>query len=889
MIRSKPALKVLIWNAQSVGNKRVELFDFLTRENIDVALITETWLKPQSSFFHRDFNCIRSDRVDGNHGGVAIVIRKDIEYKRLVQIKTSIIENVGISLNLDGRVFNIFSAYFPGSSNSADLENFKRDINLLTSQSGSFLVGGDLNAKHRSWNASSENTAGRILFSQMSNSPFIIIHPNEPTHYPVPINSHPSTLDIILTNSLHDVSQPTVINDLSSDHRPVIFDVDNSVHLNSVPRRRVFNYRKADWKGFKANISESLNNIPSTFPSSKTIDESLNSFSKLVQDSSNKFIPKVYPDKHNFILSPEILEIIRERNRVRRLWQQSRDPFDAIAVRRLNYKIRFAIRDLRNSNWSKLLRSLDETGSRKFWRATKLMKKKFNKIPDFKVNGSPVSSNSQKANLLANHFIKSHELTSSSASPNQAEVNSLLVGMSQNRVNFKLSNSDSITANEIHVHSKRLKNSSSAGDDNISNAVIKNLPASAFDFLSKLFNACLELGYFPDSWKTAKIIPIPKPNKDNKIPSSYRPISLLPCLSKLFERCILTRITNFLDDNNIIQNEQFGFRKSHSTCHQTRRMRNLIHDSFNAKKSTGLVLLDLEKAFDTIWHNGLIFKMSKLNFPKYLIQIIHSFLSNRFFYVSVEEAFSPKFHIIAGVPQGAVLSPTLFNIFLFDIPKFFRCHLSLFADDTALLTSSSKPGPIIKRLQSSLKKLQNYYVKWKIKMNPSKTQCIYFTKKRKPSNLPSTGLKVEDITVEWSKNVKYLGLMFDSRLTFGSQFEVTCSKASKYIKILYPMINRKSQLSVANKILLYKAVFRAILSYGAPVWSECAKTHINKLQVIQNKCLKLALGLPFYTSTDFVHENAKVERFSDYCHRLSSKFFFNCQFSDNPLIHHLNQ
>ena len=143
---------------------------------------------------------------------------------------------------------------------------------------------------------------------------------------------------------------------------------------------------------------------------------------------------------------------------------------------------------------------------------------------------------------------------------------------------------------------------------------------------------------------------------------------------------------------------------------------------------------------------------------------------------------------------------------------------------------------------------------------------------------------VEGKRLNWSQSVKYLGLNFDPILTFGSHVDLTCLKASKYIRILYPLMNRRSPLSIANKKLLYKAVFRSIMTYGAPVWSDCAKTHMRKLQVIQNKCLKLAFNQPFFFSTAELHKLAGVELISDFCGRISSRFFHGCQFSENPNI-----
>jgi hypothetical protein len=880
---SNSDLRVIFWNAQSVGNKRVEIFDFLIREKIDIALISETWLKPNYSFFHCDFEVIRSDRTTGEHGGVAIVVRKNIQFKRLASLKTKVIENVGVSLMVNNKILHFYSVYFPGSSNRTVLEKFRQDIISLSNLSSSFIIAGDLNSKYKLWNKSDSNSAGSILFNEISNLPFILMYPDEPTHYPYQANSQPSCIDVILTNLLHNISELSVLSELSSDHLPVFFTVQGGPSIsNNV--RNVFNYKSADWIEFRKYLNVNTAALPQDLSSPNLIDDSVSKLTSLVHEACDKFIPKVIPKTHNLVLTPEIHDLIRVRNKVRKKWQKSRNPSDLSSLKSLNFRIRFSIKILRNKNWTNLLGGLKLTGSKKFWKVTKLIKNKHNKIPSLIQNGQTYASNSQKANILSEQFNKSHHLTSQFSSKHKSLVTSSIEKLNKIQ-KFQLNARDNISLSEVSLFIKQLKNSNSSGPDNISNRLIKKLPNQVLQYLVKLFNGCLTLGYFPHSWKVAKVIAIPKPNKSRSSPSNYRPISLLPCLSKVFEKCILSRLSAFIEDSQILPNEQFGFRKKHSTSHQALRMKNLIQEKLNNKKSTGMVFLDLEKAFDTIWHDGLLHKLIINSVPTYLIKIIQSFLRDRNFFVQVEEDISNRISIKAGVPQGAVLSPTLFNVFLFDIPSFFRCILSLFADDTAILTSSDKPGPIMKRLQSSLTKIQNYFLNWKIKVNPSKTQCIFFSRKRK--NLPSQGLKFGDTNVNFSDNVKYLGIHFDKRLTFKSHIEDTCVKASKYIRVLYPLLNRNSRLSVANKVLLYKSVFRSILTYGAPVWCDCSKTNLDKLQRIQNKVLKLAHGLPFFFGTQSLHNLVNIEYLSDFCKRVDSKFRDGCLFSDNPLINQL--
>ena len=205
-----------------------------------------------------------------------------------------------------------------------------------------------------------------------------------------------------------------------------------------------------------------------------------------------------------------------------------------------------------------------------------------------------------------------------------------------------------------------------------------------------------------------------------------------------------------------------------------------------------------------------------------------------------------------------MLGPILYAVYTSDIPTPTSCSVSMYADDTAVFTSSGTTSEIQTTLQVAMTLFMEYFHKWKIKLNLKKTACILFTNKRSKKLLPQTNLNLGASNVPWVDSIKYLGVYLDQRLTFQSHVQNTTEKISKTIRILYPFINRKSHLSVEYKLLIVKSIFIPILLYGCPVWGDCAPTHIKKLQIAQNKVLKLCLDLPYYFSTTKLHKKANI-------------------------------
>nr|GBN24302.1 putative RNA-directed DNA polymerase from transposon X-element [Araneus ventricosus]GBN24314.1 putative RNA-directed DNA polymerase from transposon X-element [Araneus ventricosus] len=372
--------------------------------------------------------------------------------------------------------------------------------------------------------------------------------------------------------------------------------------------------------------------------------------------------------------------------------------------------------------------------------------------------------------------------------------------------------------------------------------MLQRLPIKSILRLVEIINAILKFHHFPNAWKTAIIVPIIKPGKNAQDPVSYRPISLLSSLSKVTEAVILTRLQEATESHMIPY--KFGFRKNLSTAQQLLRIKDSIREGFESGWETGAVLLDIAKAFDRVWSDGLIYKLITMPIPGSIIMLIATYLQGRLFTVRVGSNLSSERVIRAGVVQGSKVGPILFNIFVNDVPSPRNCQsqLCLFADDTAVM-STGTPQTIMEDLNTYLTQLGKWLIQWKIKViiiKTDKCQAVYFTRRRSNPNPPMLYRRL----IHWSNSTKYLGVTLDKKLTYKEHIDNIRNKYNGVKSHLYPLIGRKAKLSLRYKLLLYKALLMPVISYACPVWGAAAKTHVKKLETLQNSTLRMITDVP---------------------------------------------
>ena len=431
---------------------------------------------------------------------------------------------------------------------------------------------------------------------------------------------------------------------------------------------------------------------------------------------------------------------------------------------------------------------------------------------------------------------------------------------------------------EIVWQIQHLKNNKSPGPDHIQNEVLKHLPLPAIKQICEIVNGIFKLKAYPSKWKEGRILLFPKSGKNLRHPENYRPITLLNAMGKLAEKIICKRLKQNL--GSTIRAEQFGFRANHSSSAQPMRRIEQITRGFNERKATVGLYLDIKQAFDRVWHDGLICRLIDIKIDSALIHLIADYLSNRKLEVQIESALKGNKKIASGVPQRSILGPILFNIYINDIPHndyLLNSSIYIFADDTLITGQSIRPEQAASYVQNNIAKLEEWLLKWRVKLNTHKCQAVLYSKKSSHYWTLPNRLKLCGQEIEWSDTVKYLGVILDKKLLFKNHIDWVRGKAIGRLKLLYPILNFKTHLDLRTALTLYKSLLRPVLTYACPAWGHAARSHIKKLQTFQNKILYMVTKLPTVTPTRDLHEAAQIETIKDYIESAAKNFYNSCK------------
>lgn len=843
--------KIALWNANGLVKHKQEVETFLIHNNIDILLLSETHFTSNAYFNIKNFTLYHTTHPDADitpRGGTAILVKQYIKHYELPKYQKNFLQATSIVVEDWHGPLTISAAYCPPNYPT----NKEETAEYFTTLGNRFLAGGDYNAKNTAWG--SRLTApgrGRVIYNIMQDLNLNHLSTYTPTYWPTDPDKLPDLLDFFITKGIAAGYLAIESNlDLYSDHTPVIATVSGTI-IEKDRIERLYN-KRTNWEYYKHQIEQKINlNIP--LKTEPDVELAINHLNNIIQESSRESTPDIPVRRLNQNCPIIVKQKIAEKRRLRRIWQRTRYPQDKNRYDKASRELKNLITNLKNKSFNEYLENLTNTADTNYslWKAARNIKCHKEPIPPIrKPDRTWARTDLEKAYAFAHHLEKVFQPLPSQAAPiEEARIKQNLEAPFQMSPLPKL-----FTAKEVTRMIKNNLNSKKApGYDDVTGKLIKELPKKGIVLLTIIFNAILRLGYFPAQWKVAKVILIPKPGKPPQDVSSYRPISLLPILSKLLEKLLLTRLAPHIESNNLLPDHQFGFRQKHSTIEQVHRVVNNINQAFEDRNYCVAAFLDVSQAFDKVWHQGLLYKL-KNNFPHTIYIILESYLHERYFMVNYGQETTELFPVQSGVPQGSVLGPILYLLFTADLPTSEDTTTASFADDKAIMANHPDLNVAANHLQQHLDKIQDWTRTWRIKINELKSTQVTFTKRR--GITPPITLNGQ--ILPQSDSVKYLGIHLDRGLTWRTHIHIKRKQLGLKFREYYWLLGRQSKLTLNNKLLIYKVALKPIWTYGVQLWGTAAKSHLEIVERFQSKVLRTITNAPWYIPNREIRSDLEV-------------------------------
>lgn len=835
--------------------RKNELCNTYSSEDPDVILINSHGLRDDERMKIFNYTIYQQNFRNELHDGVAIAIKKNIPHKIIDDLEENYL---AITLNTSLGPVCLATGYQPPRRPAIPIQNI---IRLMRQNTPTYFMG-DLNALHRNFDHRRTNAAGRQLIPLAANGLITHLGPDFATF--ISERGH-GTPDIILTNNrhIHNIhTRPGPIT--TSDHLPIVTLLSASpIQVPSLPR---FLLHRADWDGFRRelthNLPINLDGMPNT-----EIDRHLNSWFDQITAAMDRHIPK---SSHITLPHPrttdELRDIHQEFQTLQRLtngtaW--SRDHRRRLAE--LQQHLFEACKRERNAHWNTLLQNMeaDYRNPTHFWRQVK-------KLLGNTQQHTPYVINEQGQKLFTDHEMEQEfrrfwsEIYKISDEDNRnfCHETQTLVEQTLQEEEHRHTPYDNIDLNRLvpgntllapipfHLVKSTIssfKNRKAPGHSKIDKNILQQIPDNMLVNLTHILNASLAAGIFPRRFKHAIIKFIPKKQKPTSQVQNHRPISLLETVAKLYEKIINTRFRSYLESNNLNNPRQHSYRQKRGTHTAIALLYEEISASQRNREQCNVVLRDVSKAFDKVYHPGLKYKILRLNLPRCFTALLCNFLDDRTARIQLNKVTGEEFQLKSGVPQGSCLSPTLYNLYVADLGELNHGTYIQYADDiTQIIRYPGQSRELCKRrTEAAIQEVNEFERKWKIKTNAAKFQVLH-PSKRKPSNITQQGR-----AIRFSRVVKILGLKVNC-----SGIQPHVSERRSLASQALSKLKRFSALSPRTKLHLYKAMAAPHLTYPPVPLNIISNSNLQKLQAVQNKALRWINGdrPPYTTRIQELHQ-----------------------------------
>lgn len=839
-------MDIMYQNVNRIRSKTNDIYLNVLGCNYDIICLTETNLNlsvydsevfdSRYNVFRRDRHSTSSKKKDG--GGIVVAIKKSLNAIRRHNWD-SVFEDLWLSIlpdNSSMKAIHLCVCYLPSYLTVSEMGQFYNslyDVHLKMEEGDELICVGDFNTPSIDWTkdptslilhpSSAQDTRARLLINiseQCSLNQFNSI-----------TNKTDGNLDLVFS-SMHNIivnaDQP--ISRLDTYHPALHIEVPavpGPIQVVGKVKARRPNFNKCDFSAARHDIKR----LDWTMIlSSNSVDIDIDKF----YDELNKIIHKHAPLKARDTgifpcwYSPAVRRCILEKQYYHRLYKKFDNPRDYDIFSLLRKRSKTLINNCYNAFVSSVESSLNNN-IKNFWRFVNNRKGSSSSIPQTMSYGNLISSDKQEVcELFSNYF--------SSVFENTNLVGAATTYTSGNPIPYSYCYSGSVLHSlqisplDVLVKIKKIDAKKGSGPDGIAPLFIKNCAAELCIPLAMIFNKSLKLGAFPSVWKTAHVVPVFKVGDKSKC-ENYRPISILSCFSKIFESVVYDALYHHLKP--FISPRQHGFIKRRSTTSNLLEYKHFLCSAFAKKVQVDSVYTDFSKAFDKVDHSILLNKLSTFGIHGDLLRWVKSYLSNRSQLVALRGDLSSPVLVTSGVPQGSHLGPLFFVAFINDLIDNLDCNCLLYADDLKIYSVITSVEDAIK-LQRDLDSVNDWCTLNRMFLNVNKCVVITFTKNIHKITFDYT---IKNNVLVRKTCVKDLGVYFDDRLTFRLHYDSIVNRSSRLLGFISRITkNFKNPTSI---VLLYCSLVRSILECNGVVWSPYYTVHVDHIECVQKRCLKL--------------------------------------------------
>lgn len=843
---NKHKLSVYYQNCRGLRTKLHTLYMNILSHSFDIIILTETWLHEDVSnselidtryqVFRRDRDRARSGRCDG--GGVLVAVRRELSATTCPRaavasdLHSPLVDHILIELRSRNYCCVLSAAYIPPKSSSeVYISHFNFLSQILESTDVSeFMIVGDYNLPTLEW-----RECGTYYLEPIMSSTYCL--PNKHllnlmsflNGYQINRfrNSKNRILDLFVTNVIDCSTEMTPLPLVHPDknHPPyyALIPISNP-NLTFIPKKTSiqFNFNKADYEIINSDISS----IDwDDLLSDNNVESAVTLFYEKIYDIIKKHIPTKSIKSSNFPIwfTPALIHIFKNKNNAWIKWKkyQNISDYETFAL----YRTRFKKESQKcYNNYIKSVEKGIHNNVKYFWKYIK-NRKVTGDIPSRVTYGSLTADNPSDVCQLFSSFFKS--VFEPSCVADSFDINNI---PDNNHASDLIIDSVSIPKELVLKELRTLDISKGSGVDNLPPIFLRSTALTIYEPVHFIFNLCLREGTFPTIWKAARIVPVYKSGSRCNV-ENYRPISILSTLSKLFERLLHNIIYPSL--HNIILPQQHGFTKRRSTITNLLVYTSYLFEGIDGNKQIDSVYTDFRKAFDRVDHKLLLEKIAFNGIRGDLWRWFKSYITNRTQKVVISGYESDFVTISSGVPQGSILGPLLFTLFINDIQNCFTfCNFLLYADDLKVFHIIDDAEDHM-RFQSDLDRFSAYCVDNKLSLSIKKCKTITFTKKRQISNYT---YNLNGINLESVESIKDLGVTLDSKLHLNLHVDNIINKAFK----MYGFVMRSSAkfTQPSTFICLYNALIRPQLEYAVPIWNPYYSKYVEALEMVQKKFLR---------------------------------------------------